>query len=140
MRLLGFIILLAALALGFTSPFMLIDAQSFIFVVGLTTAGLIASFGRDASISAVFSRSPNRQAILLGIAACERGKSIALISGMLGVFVGLVIMLNNMDDPSALGPGMAICILTMLYGLILGYGVFLPLCAGLWQKLEESEE
>ena len=65
---------------------------------------------------------------------------MAVISGVLGVFVGLVIMLKNMDDPSQLGPGMSICIQTTLYGLILGYGVFLPLCAGLWQKLEASEE
>ena len=36
--------------------------------------------------------------------------------GMIGTLVGLVIMLQNMDDPSKIGPGMAIALLTTLYG------------------------
>lgn len=36
--------------------------------------------------------------------------------GMIGTLIGLVIMLQNMDDPSKIGPGMAIALLTTLYG------------------------
>ena len=38
---------------------------------------------------------------------------------MIGTLVGLVIMLGNMSDPKALGPAMAIAILTTLYGAII---------------------
>ena len=47
--------------------------------------------------------------------------------GMIGTLIGLVIMLKNMDDPSAIGPGMAIALLTTLYGSLLANLVALPL-------------
>lgn len=40
----------------------------------------------------------------------------------------------------AQSPSHGIYILAMLCSLILGYGVFLPLCTGLWQKLETIEK
>jgi len=39
--------------------------------------------------------------------------------GMIGTLIGLVIMLKNMSDPAAIGPAMAIALLTTLYGAIL---------------------
>ena len=39
--------------------------------------------------------------------------------GMIGTLVGLVNMLNNMDDPSAIGPAMAVALLTTLYGSLI---------------------
>ena len=39
--------------------------------------------------------------------------------GMIGTLMGLIIMLGNMDDPSAIGPGMAVALLTTMYGAIL---------------------
>jgi chemotaxis protein MotA len=47
--------------------------------------------------------------------------------GMIGTLLGLVIMLGNMDDPSSIGPGMAVALLTTLYGAVLAYIVFLPI-------------
>ncbi|GAB6165428.1 MotA/TolQ/ExbB proton channel family protein [Thermostilla marina] len=38
--------------------------------------------------------------------------------GMIGTLIGLIIMLGNMDDPAALGPGMAVAMLTTLYGAV----------------------
>lgn len=39
--------------------------------------------------------------------------------GMIGTLVGLVIMLANMSDPAAIGPGMAVALLTTLYGAMI---------------------
>lgn len=47
--------------------------------------------------------------------------------GMIGTLIGLVIMLANLSDPSAIGPGMAVALLTTLYGAILANAVCLPL-------------
>lgn len=47
--------------------------------------------------------------------------------GMIGTLVGLVAMLANMSDPSAIGPGMAVALLTTLYGAVLANMVCLPL-------------
>ncbi len=58
--------------------------------------------------------------------------------GMIGTLVGLVIMLQSMDDPSKIGPGMAIALLTTLYGSLLANLVALPLADKL--ALRSSEE
>jgi chemotaxis protein MotA len=40
--------------------------------------------------------------------------------GMVGTLIGLVAMLMNMADPSAIGPSMAVALLTTLYGAMIG--------------------
>jgi len=46
--------------------------------------------------------------------------------GMIGTLMGLIIMLGNMDDPSSIGSGMAVALITTLYGAIVSNAVFLP--------------
>jgi chemotaxis protein MotA len=46
--------------------------------------------------------------------------------GMIGTLLGLIIMLGNMDDPSSIGSGMAVALLTTLYGAIVSNLVCLP--------------
>ncbi len=48
--------------------------------------------------------------------------------GMIGTLLGLIIMLGQLDDPDKLGPGMAIALITTLYGAIAANLFFLP-CA-----------
>ncbi len=59
--------------------------------------------------------------------------------GMIGTLVGLVQMLANMDDPSKIGPAMAIALLTTLYGAILANLVCLPVSDKLTAKLGFEE-
>ncbi len=58
--------------------------------------------------------------------------------GMIGTLIGLVAMLANMDDPSAIGPGMAVALLTTMYGAILANVVFLPLADKLASRSAEE--
>ncbi len=46
--------------------------------------------------------------------------------GMIGTLIGLILMLRNLDDPSTIGPNMAVALITTLYGAFLSNGVFLP--------------
>lgn len=46
--------------------------------------------------------------------------------GMIGTLMGLIIMLGNMDDPEAIGPGMAVALITTLYGAIVSNLFCLP--------------
>lgn len=46
--------------------------------------------------------------------------------GMIGTLVGLVNMLYNMADPSALGPAMAVALITTLYGSLLANWICTP--------------
>ncbi|MFT7371499.1 MAG: chemotaxis protein MotA [Oleiphilaceae bacterium] len=47
--------------------------------------------------------------------------------GMLGTLVGLVQMLNNMGDPSSVGPAMAVALLTTFYGAFIDQVIASPL-------------
>lgn len=46
--------------------------------------------------------------------------------GMIGTLMGLIIMLGNMDDPEAIGPGMAVALITTLYGALVSNLFCLP--------------
>ncbi len=46
--------------------------------------------------------------------------------GMIGTMVGLVDMLYHMDDPSTLGPAMAVALITTLYGSLLANWICIP--------------
>jgi chemotaxis protein MotA len=52
---------------------------------------------------------------------------IAPAMGMIGTLIGLVQMLGNMADPKAIGPAMAVALLTTLYGAFIANVLFGPL-------------
>jgi chemotaxis protein MotA len=57
--------------------------------------------------------------------------------GMVGTLIGLIIMLDNMgDDPSQIGAGLAVALVTTLYGIMLARLIFAPAAA----KLQQREE
>ena len=56
---------------------------------------------------------------------------IAPAMGMIGTLVGLVLMLGNMADPKAIGPAMAVALLTTLYGAFIANVLFLPMITSL---------
>ena len=47
--------------------------------------------------------------------------------GMMGTVIGLIGMLRNLEDKSALGPNMAVALITTLYGSMLANWLFGPL-------------
>lgn len=59
----------------------------------------------------------------------RRAGEIAPAMGLIGTLIGLVQMLGRLDDPSAIGPAMAVALLTTFYGAILAHMVCLPLAA-----------
>lgn len=56
--------------------------------------------------------------------------------GMIGTLVGLVAMLANLSDPAAVGPAMAVALLTTMYGALVG-----TLIAGIFEnKLTQKHQ
>jgi chemotaxis protein MotA len=47
--------------------------------------------------------------------------------GMFGTVLGLIVMLQNLDDPDAIGPGLSLALLTTLYGTAFANLIFAPL-------------
>lgn len=58
--------------------------------------------------------------------------------GLIGTLIGLVQMLQQMDDPSAIGPAMAVALLTTFYGSIIANMIGIPLANKL--KLKSGQE
>jgi len=68
----------------------------------------------------------------------EKAGEYAPAWGMIGTLVGLILMLNSLDDPTSLGPNMAVALITTLYGTVLANLVFLPMASKLENKTEEE--
>jgi chemotaxis protein MotA len=64
--------------------------------------------------------------------------NIAPAMGLLGTVIGLIQMLRNLEDPSAIGPGMAVALVTTFYGSVLSNLVFLPIAGKLRTRSEEE--
>lgn len=58
--------------------------------------------------------------------------------GMIGTVIGLVAMLSTMNDPSTIGPAMAVALITTFYGALLANLVFNPMAGKL--KLRSKQE
>ena len=64
---------------------------------------------------------------------------VAPAMGMIGTLIGLVAMLSNMDDPKAIGPAMAVALLTTLYGAFFANVICLPVAAKLTNRTDEEK-
>lgn len=58
--------------------------------------------------------------------------------GMVGTLIGLVQMLQTMDDPNSIGPAMAVALLTTFYGSILANIVCMPMAGKLRTRSGEE--
>jgi len=58
--------------------------------------------------------------------------------GMVGTLIGLVQMLQTMDDPAKIGPAMAVALLTTFYGAVIANVVCIPM-AGKLKNRSDSE-
>jgi chemotaxis protein MotA len=58
--------------------------------------------------------------------------------GLIGTLIGLVQMLGTMDDPSTIGPAMAVALLTTFYGAVLANLLFLPISGKLQERSDEE--
>jgi len=58
--------------------------------------------------------------------------------GMIGTLIGLVQMLQNMSDPSSIGPAMAVALLTTFYGAVLANVFTIPVAAKLKQRSKQE--
>lgn len=73
-----------------------------------------------------------------GASVLRKGAEIAPAMGLIGTLVGLVQMLGRLDDPSTIGPAMAVALLTTFYGAILANVVLAPLASKLERNSREE--
>jgi len=64
----------------------------------------------------------------------EMGKA-APAFGMVGTLIGLVQMLSSLSNPDAIGPAMAVALLTTFYGAVASNVIFLPMVTKLDRRI-----
>jgi len=101
-------------------------------VVDGTEEGIIREL-MELELSQMQARHTERQGWMLTWAA------LAQAFGMMGTVVGLVNMLQNLDDRASIGPNMALAVITTLYGSLVANVVAVPFSTKLKsQSLQES--
>lgn len=73
-----------------------------------------------------------------GAAFFTNAAGFAPAMGMVGTVLGLIDMLGKLDDPSTLGPSMAVAFITTLWGAFLANFLFMPIANRL-KKLSADE-
>ena len=121
----GLVVLLVVVAMRFGGALgTFIDMPSVFIVVGVTVGATIWSSPMS-DIGLAVARSlgsgpiPEEEAHRAH-AVLQHAANAAVAGGTLGTVIGLIQMLENLDDPAAIGPAMAVALLTLLYGLMLG--------------------
>lgn len=79
-----------------------------------------------------------RQRHQKGAAMVDMIASTAPALGLMGTYVGLIPMLNSLDDPTTLGPMMALELVSSFYGAFLAYVIFSPVAKRL--RFMDGEE
>lgn len=69
-----------------------------------------------------------------GIGIYEAMGNYSPAFGMIGTLIGLVLMLQTMDDPSAIGPAMSVALITTFYGAVFANIIFLPFAGKLKKR------
>jgi chemotaxis protein MotA len=69
----------------------------------------------------------------------DQWAAIAGAFGMIGTLIGLVAMLLNMADPSAIGPAMAVALITTFYGAVIGNTLGAPIANILGIRAADEE-
>lgn len=125
---------LLLVAMGWHDPesiYMFIDIPSLIIVLGCTTlftcAHHSATHVLTALVAALSSRSLTPHESLHHQRVLSTARLLAASSGVVGTMIGLVQMLANMDNPSKIGPAMAVALLCTFYGIVLAEICLAPL-------------
>jgi len=119
--------IVAAMAMG-SDLATFINLPSVLFVFGVGFGCLVFGHGiagLGLAFRAAFSTVEQGEGAQAAEAAQTAAKTFAH-AGWLGVIVGLVQMLANLDDPAAIGPAVAVALLTALYGHGMAALIWIP--------------
>ena len=133
---LGLLLGVFALVFGMSANFttfgnlkFFLDPASFAVVFVLTVGTLLMGFQGSfiSSVTSIWKRDIDDQTLDRSIQFWKAAKRYAIAYGFIGTVMGMVLILNAMgDDPGRQILPLSIAVLTVYYGLILGYLVFDP--------------
>ena len=122
--------LLAAMLMG--GPLaVFVDLASVLITVlgGAATWWMLAGHRMGAMLAALRRPGASVAELDLALVTARQSRRAAWMGGAIGTGIGLIQIAHGLNDPAALGPAMAVCLLTLLYSLLLDTFVSSPLIA-----------
>lgn len=102
-----------------SSLMVFVDLASLLITIG-SAAGAVAAvrgpMGLIQMVRVTMSQTP-REGVEQATSSWLMFGGFAVLGGVLGTLIGLVHMLQSLTDPAAIGPAMAVALLTQLYGV-----------------------
>lgn len=145
MRIFGFLIIVVSLLIVVLSAFFglplpiglkgLLDSGSLICVMGLVLGGCLIAYGSDTykGCGAILKSTPSREEAAIAVSVYKLAVRISIGAGFIGVMFGLIAMLEHMGSGSGgmdigdIYGGIAVSLITALYGVVFAFTLFLPL-------------
>jgi len=145
MRIFGFLIIAVSFLTVVLSAFFglalpsalkgLIDVSSLICVLGPVLGGCLIAYGSDTykGCGAIFKPTLSREEAAIAIDVYKLAVRISIGAGFIGVMFGLIAILQAMSagidnmDMGAFTHGLALALISTLYGLVFAFILFLPL-------------
>ena len=145
MKILGWMIafgfMVGAMTLG-GHPLMFIDLPSVSVVFGISCGILLTRFTPaelSLGLHALLARPMDEREQRAAMAVLTTTRLTILGAGAAGFLMGIVMMLGNLADPSAIGPTMAVALLSTLYAVVLSELIIAPSLAALSVSLSSPE-
>jgi len=140
MRIIGFIVIVIVTVLGMYmggGVMPIIDPGAILIVLGTAIGGFLMSAGPrvGAALGSAFSKAASEDDLRDGIRAFRMGRLGALTGGFFAMGAGALMALSNFSDAGAMGPGMALMVLGLFWGVFAAYFVLRPLQAGIERRL-----
>ncbi len=98
-----------------------VDRGSLLIVIGCSLALLLAACGWTGlrgAVTTLIGKPVSARATLDGLHVFRLAAAFALACGLVATLVGLIVFLQNMSDPSKIGPAVASAMLPLLYGAV----------------------
>jgi len=142
MRIIGIVAAITAMmvAVGKNLAHMIDPAALIVVVGGIVALLLLGGSSIPTMIRGIVPGSMSEGEVRVAAHGWKMTRFYALGMGVVGTLIGWILMLANLDDPAAIGPGMAIALSTIFYGLILAFLISLPLQCNLQKQLSDAED
>lgn len=115
---------------GLTDPFMK-------RAVGFLVDGVDATVARSALEGQIDAEFEENQ---VGAKVFESAGGFAPTVGIIGAVLGLIHVMENLSNPDAIGPGIAVAFVATVYGVAMANLVFLPMANKIKRKLTLEKE
>jgi len=135
---LGGIIL--AITLAGATVFAFTDLPSFILVVILPFLFVSILYGfKDMAhaFATPFKKESNQDNVAKAVVFFQKYGKTVLLTGIIGVIIGIITMLATLDDVNQVGPAVALALISLLYSAVINVLIVIPFLLLLKKKINK---